>query len=100
MSATVIYYGQVTDDEEKLRPVNSPILGLFGADDKGIRVGAVRNFEGALSRLRKDYEIHVYPNVGHAFANPTGENYDELAATDAWRRTLDFLDRHLSAGES
>ena len=100
MAATVIYYGQVTDDEEKLRPVNSPILGLFGAEDKGIRVGAVRNFEGALSRLRKDYEIHVYPNVGHAFANPTGRNYDELAATDAWRRTLDFLDRHLSKGES
>ena len=100
IAATVIYYGQVTDDEEKLRPVNSPILGLFGAEDKGIRVGAVRNFEGALSRLRKDYEIHVYPNVGHAFANPTGRNYDELAATDAWRRTLDFLDRHLSEGES
>ena len=100
MSATVIYYGQVTDDEEKLRPVNSPILGLFGAEDKGIRVGTVRNFEGALSRLRKDYEIHVYPNVGHAFANPTGQNYDESAATDAWRRTLEFLDRHLSDGES
>lgn len=100
IAATVIYYGQVTDDEEKLRPVNSPILGLFGAEDKGIRVGAVRNFEGALSRLRKDYEIHVYPNVGHAFANPTGRNYDELAATDAWRRTLDFLDRYLSEGES
>ena len=100
MAATVIYYGQVTDDEDKLRPVNSPILGLFGAEDKGIRVGAVRNFEGALSRLRKDYEIHVYPNVGHAFANPTGRNYDELAATDAWRRTLDFLDRHLAEGES
>ena len=100
MAATVIYYGQVTDDEEKLRPVNSPILGLFAAEDKGIRVGTVRNFEGALSRLRKDYEIHVYPNVGHAFANPTGRNYDELAATDAWRRTLEFLDRHLSGGES
>lgn len=100
MDATVIYYGQVTDDEEKLRPVSSPILGLFAAKDSGIRVAAVRAFEGALSRLRKDYEIHVYPDVGHAFANPTGDNYDEAAATDAWRRTLAFLDRYLSAEES
>jgi carboxymethylenebutenolidase len=97
LDAAVIYYGQVTDDEEKLSPVNSPILGLFAARDTGIRVAAVRAFQGALERLRKDYEIHVYPDVGHAFANPTGENYNEAAANDAWRRTLAFLDRYLSA---
>lgn len=100
LDAAVIYYGQVTDDEEKLGPVNSPILGLFAARDTGIRVAAVRAFQGALERLRKDYEIHVYPDVGHAFANPTGENYNEAAANDAWRRTLAFLDRYLSAEES
>lgn len=95
LDATVIYYGQVTDDESKLRDVDSPILGLFGAEDEGITVESVQKFEAALERLRKNYEIHIYPGADHAFANPTGKAYNEDAAEDAWRRTLEFLDRHL-----
>jgi carboxymethylenebutenolidase len=96
LDASVIYYGQVTDNEDKLRPVSAPILGLFGAADTGISVESVEGFRGALERLRKDHEIHVYPGVGHAFANPTGQNYNAEAAEDAWRKTLEFLRRHLS----
>ena len=100
LDASVIYYGQVTDDEEALGPIGAPILGLFGADDTGIKVDSVKAFRGALERLRKNYEVHIYPGVGHAFANPTGSNYDAEAAEDAWRRTLEFLDRHLSIDQS
>ncbi|MDH3303855.1 MAG: dienelactone hydrolase family protein [Gammaproteobacteria bacterium] len=100
LDATVIYYGQVTSDEDKLRPINSPILGLFAEEDTGIKVSSVKAFGEALRNLRKNHDIHVYPGVGHAFANPTGNNYNETAATDAWRRTLEFLDLHLSVDAS
>jgi carboxymethylenebutenolidase len=96
LDASVIYYGQVTGDEEKLRPINAPILGLFAANDTGIKVESVEAFREALERLRKEHEVHIYPDVGHAFANPTGNNYSADAATDAWAKTLDFLERHLS----
>ena len=100
LDATVIYYGQVTDDEDKLRPINVPILGLFGAEDTGIPVESVEAFRTALQRLRKEHEIHIYPGAGHAFANPTGKNYKADAATDAWNKTIEFLNRHLSGGGS
>jgi carboxymethylenebutenolidase len=96
LDASVIYYGQVTDDEDALRPIGAPILGLFGAEDTGIKVASVKAFRDSLERLRKDYEVHIYPGVGHAFANPTGINYDAATAEDAWRRTLEFLNLHLS----
>jgi carboxymethylenebutenolidase len=96
IDAAVIYYGQVTDDAEKLRPITAPILGLFGAEDQGISVASVRRFENALDELRKNYSIHVYPGADHAFANPTGNNYNAEAAEDAWQKTLEFLDLHLS----
>jgi carboxymethylenebutenolidase len=96
LDASVIYYGQVTDNEDALRPIEVPILGLFAAEDTGIKVASVKAFRDALERLRKDYEVHIYPGVGHAFANPTGRNYDAASAEDAWRRTLEFFDRHLS----
>jgi carboxymethylenebutenolidase len=96
LDATVIYYGQVTDDEERLRGISAPILGLFGAADKGITVDSVQQFEAALERLRKDHEIHIYPGADHAFANPSGTAYNADAAEDAWQKTLDFLGRHLA----
>ena len=99
LDAAVIYYGQVTDDDEKLRPISAPILGLFGAEDTGIKVESVESFRASLERLRKNHEIRIYPGVGHAFANPTGTNYNAEAATDAWARTLEFLGRHLVTGE-
>jgi carboxymethylenebutenolidase len=99
LDATVIYYGQVTDDEEKLRPISSPILGLFGAQDQGITVESVQNFEAALERLRKDYDIHIYPGADHAFANPTGTAYNAAAAEDAWQKTVEFLNLHLAIND-
>lgn len=96
LDAAVIYYGQVTDDVEKLLPIGAPILGLFGAADKGIPVESVKSFEAALNRLRKNHTIHIYPGAEHAFANPSGNAYDAEAAEDAWQKTLEFLDLHLS----
>lgn len=100
LDAAVIYYGQVTSDEALLEPVNAPILGLFAAEDTGIRVETVHAFRDALQRLRKDHTVHIYPGVGHAFANPTGRRYDAATANDAWGRTLDFLTEHLSVDET
>jgi len=100
LDASVIYYGQVTDDEDRLRPLDMPLLGLFAADDSGIKVETVEAFRDALERLRKNYEIQIYPGVGHAFANPSGNNYNAAAAEDAWRRTLAFLKLHLAIGDS
>ena len=95
LDAAVIYYGQVTDDVNRLLPLSVPILGLFGAEDTGIPVASVEAFEAALQRLRKDHDIQIYPGVGHAFANPTGDNYSAEVADDAWKRTLEFLGKNL-----
>ena len=57
LDAAVIYYGQVTDNEARLAPLEVPILGLFGSEDRGIKLESVRRFEETLERLGKDYEI-------------------------------------------
>ena len=72
-----------------------PELGIFGALDSGIPVESVRDFETALAALDKDAEIVVYDDADHAFANPSGQRYNAIAAADAWRRTRAFLAEHL-----
>ncbi len=96
LDAAVIYYGQVTADERRLAPMDVPILGLFGEKDRGIPVASVRAFEQALQRLGKNYEIEIYPEAQHAFADATGNNYNAAVAEKAWVRALTFLNRHLS----
>jgi len=70
---------------------------LFGSEDRGIKLESVRRFEEALERLGKDHEIKVYEGAGHAFANPSGNNFNAEYAEDAWERTLEFLREHLAA---
>lgn len=98
LDAAVIYYGQVVTDEERLAPLQAPVLGLFAEGDRGIPVESVRAFQRALENLGKTHEIEIYPGVGHAFANPSGSNYDPETAALAWERTLAFLAYHLDRG--
>lgn len=98
LAAVVVYYGFVADtSRDQLAMLNMPILGFFGAEDGGFPVDGVRSFEQTLKDLGKDVEITIYDNAGHAFANPTGENFRKDAAEDAWQKTLTFLDRTLNA---
>lgn len=95
LDAVVMYYGQVSHDEVQLGGLAMPLLGLFGADDTAIKVADVQRFRNTLSRFGKDATVQIFPGVGHAFANPSGGNFDAAAADKAWEMTLAFLDRTL-----
>lgn len=91
LAATVIYYGQLETDPQKLSAIKWPVLGIFGDQDRSIPVERVRAFESSLKQLGVPIEIHIYPGVGHAFANPSGQSYAPKEALDAWQKTLAFL---------
>jgi len=95
IDATVIYYGQLVTDKETLSKINWPVLGIFAALDQGIPPEQVNEFESSLDELEIKNEIHIYPDVNHAFANPSGDRYAPDAAKDAWEKTLTFFDANL-----
>ncbi len=96
LSAAVINYGHLATDPESLKKINAAILGIFGGQDKGIPVEDVKKFEQTLKQLGKKIEIKIYPDAGHAFENPNNKaGYRAEDAADAWRITLDFLQRTL-----
>lgn len=95
MNASVIYYGHLEPDEAQIRKVKAPLLGLFGAEDGGIPVDGVRAFQKTAVAAGVSMDVHIYEGAGHAFANPSGKNYQEEAARDAWDKTLTFFDAHL-----
>jgi carboxymethylenebutenolidase len=95
VQAAVMYYGSVETKKTALMPLNAPLLGLFGAEDRGIPVDDVRKFEAALKEAGKTAKIVVYPGVGHGFFNEERPSYDQEAARDAWAQTREFFAGHL-----
>ncbi len=96
LDATVIFYGgNPPSDAAALRPLQMPVLGLYGGADTSIPQTAVSAFDAALSEAGVTHEVHVYPGAGHAFANPSGQSYEPAAAADAWTRATAFLAEHL-----
>jgi len=96
LAAAVINYGHLATDTGALRKINAPILGLFGAQDRGIPPEDVHKFGDTMAGLGKKIDIKVYDDAGHAFENPNNKDgYRAADAADAWKRTVAFLDATL-----
>ena len=95
LAATIIYYGNLVSDPESLSKIKWPVLGIFGDQDKSISVDSVKQFEAALNENGITNEIYIYKGVGHAFANPSGDNYAQQETQDAWQKTVSFLKEYL-----
>ena len=96
LRAAVPFYGHSEYTEEELRGINCPVLAFYGERDAAL-VDQLPSLEAKMAAAGVDFEAVVYPGTGHAFFNDTNpRTYDQHAAVDAWRRTLDFLRRSLA----
>jgi carboxymethylenebutenolidase len=92
LAADVINYGHLATDLEALKKINASLLGIFGAQDRGIPVADVRKFGEILDSMGKKIEIKIYDDAGHGFQNPNNKDgYRAADAADAWKRITDFL---------
>jgi len=73
--------------------MRAPILMLLGGADT---VTSPEEFEEFAARVRAqglEVESHTYPGAPHSFFDRTYDQY-KAACDDAWRRILDFTERH------
>lgn len=94
--ATVAFYGV---QDISFADTSSAYLCHFAETDPYIDENAAAFLEAVLHLGDNDSEIivHHYPGTSHWFFEPGQDAYDAAAADLAWERTIDFLDRHLSA---
>ena len=96
LAATILYYGTpLVTDKESLAKIKWPVLGIFGDNDEAIPISEVNQFSTSLNQSGITNEIDIYKGVGHAFANPSGDNYAPKETADAWQRTLSFLKKYV-----
>jgi len=75
--------------------VQTPWLGLYGDRDAGIPVDDVEALRAALGAAALPAEIVRYADAEHGFHCDDRPSFHHEAAADAWRRTLEWLDRHV-----
>jgi carboxymethylenebutenolidase len=109
--AVAAYYpfpaGQVPADEKsppsplsQAARMSGPIIAFWGDHDEVVDMADAKRLGADLAAHGVGFTAVVYPGVGHSFmrsAEPGPGHDTSAAALDAWARTLDFLDRELSA---
>lgn len=96
VGAVVDFYGIHPNVKPDYTKLGGPVLGLFAEKDSFVTPKAAREVDAAIKAAGKPSEIHIYPNVDHAFFNDErADVYNREAAQDAWRRTLAFFRQHL-----
>ncbi|OBZ92691.1 carboxymethylenebutenolidase [Pararhizobium polonicum] len=90
LKAGVAYYGAQPPTEDVPKIKAALLLQYAGLDDR-INAG-IDAYKKALTDNGKDFTIHIYDGVNHAFNNDTSAaRYDKAAADLAWGRTVEFL---------
>jgi len=96
VGAVVDFYGIHPNVKPDYAKLSGPVLGLFAEKDGFVTPQTAREVDAAIKKAGKSCEIHIYPNVDHAFFNDErADAYNKAAADDAWRRTLTFFRQHL-----
>ena len=88
VDAAASFYG--AGIAQHLGDPNCPLLCFFGGQDEWIP-------RDDITAVEKHHpgQVVVYEDAGHGFMRDGSTNYDEAAATDAWRRLLEFFGTHL-----
>jgi len=101
VDAAVTWYGYPPLEYIDAPKINAPLMGHWATEDTVFPIAKVDELEKKLRDARVRFEFHRY-NAKHAFANETADSknlpflkHDSAAAELAWRRTMDFLAKHL-----
>jgi carboxymethylenebutenolidase len=78
---------------ERAAELEAPILALQAGDDQNITAEHNAAFESALTAAGVEHEVVTYPGAPHSFFDRKQEQFADVSE-DAWRRALDFLERH------
>jgi len=88
--ACVMYYGMPEQNVDRLKMLNTDVLGNFANKDQFINTKIVAQFKDNMAKAGKKLYLHQF-NADHGFANPSNPIYDSEATKQAYAYTLEYL---------
>ena len=90
---SVMYYGMPVKDVEKLKTLNTDVLGLF-ATEQWISKEVIEEFATNMKTAGKSLSYKIF-DAAHAFANPSNPKFDEEKAKEAYSMAIEYLKKKL-----
>ena len=106
IKATIAFYGGGIDPVpgnpmgqksllDRVPAMQSPIMLMYGSEDKMIAADEHGRISTALSKAKKRYILNLFPNAGHGFMSDRRDSYSPEAAAEAWVMTTGFFSQNL-----
>jgi carboxymethylenebutenolidase len=96
LRAAVPFYGHADFSVEALQKITCPVLAFYGEKDDNL-MSSLAELKTKMEEAKVNFTAQVYKDCGHAFFNDTNPfTYNQIAAKDAWSKTLEFLSTNLS----
>ncbi len=101
VEAAAPFYGDVPADTSVIGKLSCPVLFIGAEKDQWITLDKMNRLDAALKQYRKEGEVRIYKGADHAFFNDTRpEVYSRADAEDAWKRVIEFFNKHLRKGQT
>jgi len=95
VDCSVSYYGVgIQDALGEAKDIKTSLLLHIAGKDEFVPPPAQEKIHAGL-KSNSHVTMYDYPNCGHAFARPGGAHWDQTAADQAGKRSLEFFHRHL-----
>ena len=103
LKAGVAWYGKLAGKPSALQPkypideastLKAPVLGLYGAEDRGIPLDTIEHMRQALQTSGSPSQIVVYPSAPHGFHADYRPSYRKEQAEDGWKRLQNWFKQH------
>jgi carboxymethylenebutenolidase len=78
---------------QRASEISAPILALQAGADQNITAEDNAELDRALDAAGVEHEVVTYPGAPHSFFDRKQAEFQD-ASDDAWRRTLEFIERH------
>src|SRR5437016_12149906 len=93
LNGCIGFYGRPPRSEPHISKMKAPLLLLIAGADAATPLEKSQEFVRKLEAAGMPVESHVYEGAPHSFFDRGFEQWKD-ACDDAWRRILDFVQRH------
>lgn len=86
----IMYYGMPVKEVEKLKTLNTDVIGFFAGREKWISRTVVEEFDKNMKTAGKVLDYKIY-DAEHAFANPSNPAFDKASSDEAYAKSITYL---------
>lgn len=97
--STVMFYGPLEHDVDKLRQISGPVLGIYSSQDEWVGIAEVEQFVHEMHEAGKTIRALRLDDVGPGFINSLSPYYDKERMEDMWILSSQFIISSLEGDE-